>query len=328
MKTAVAILNWNGFSLLNKFLPSVIKNTPNNVDIYIIDNGSTDNSVDFIKTNFPSVKIISLDDNYGFAKGYNLGIKKIDADIICLLNNDIEVTSNWIGPIIKLFKSEKNTAIIQPKLLDYNNRKMFDYAGAAGGFLDKFGYPYCRGRMYNNIETDDGQYDDISKIFWACGACFFIRKEIFELANGFDENYWAHMEEIDLCWRTQNLGYHVKYHYESIVYHLNAGTLNASDPKKTYFNFRNQLYTLTKNCKENLFLLLFFKFFIDLIISIFFLLTKGIKHTLAIFRAYISFCNKLRQLMILRKNLNREIVHYNIYSVIFYFLGLKRLKKV
>ena len=204
MKTAVAILNWNGFSLLNKFLPSVIKNTPNNVDIYIIDNGSTDNSVNFIKTNFPSVKIINLDDNYGFAKGYNLGIKKINADIICLLNNDVEVTSNWIDPIIKLFKSEKNTAIIQPKLLDYNNRKMFDYAGAAGGFLDKFGYPYCRGRIYDNIESDDGQYDDISKIFWACGACFFIRKEIFELVNGFDENYWAHMEEIDLCWRTQN----------------------------------------------------------------------------------------------------------------------------
>ena len=205
---------------------------------------------------------------------------------------------------------------------------MFDYAGAAGGFLDKFGYPYCRGRIYDNIESDDGQYDDISKIFWACGACFFIRKEIFELVNGFDENYWAHMEEIYLCWRTQNLGYHIKYHYESIVYHLNAGTLNASDPKKTYFNFRNQLYTLTKNCKENLFLLLFFKFFIDLIISIFFLLTKGIKHTLAIFRAYISFYNKLRQLMILRKNLNREIIHYNTYSIIFYFLGLKRLKKV
>ena len=178
MKTAVAILNWNGFNLLNKFLPSVIKNTPAKVDIYIIDNGSTDKSIDFISTYFPSVKIMNLDNNYGYAKGYNLGIKKIDADIICLLNNDVEVTANWTDPIIELFKSEKDTAIIQPKLLDYNNRKMFDYAGAAGGFLDKFGYPYCRGRIYNNIEVDDGQYDDISKIFWACGACFFIRKDI------------------------------------------------------------------------------------------------------------------------------------------------------
>ena len=328
MKTAVAILNWNGFNLLNKFLPSVIKNTPAKVDIYIIDNGSTDKSIDFISAYFPSVKIINLDNNYGYAKGYNLGIKKIDADIICLLNNDVEVTANWTDPIIELFKSEKDTAIIQPKLLDYNNRKMFDYAGAAGGFLDKFGYPYCRGRIYNNIEVDDGQYDDISKIFWACGACFFIRKEIFELVGGFDDNYWAHMEEIDLCWRTQNLGFQVKYHYKSTVYHLNAGTLNVNDSNKTYYNFRNQLYTLTKNCKENLFLLLLFKFFIDLLISIFFLLTKGIKHTLAIYRAYISFYRKLQQLTILRKNLNREIVHYNIYSIIFYFLGLKRLKKV
>ena len=328
MRTAVAILNWNGFNLLNKFLPSVIKNTPDDVDIYIIDNGSTDKSIDFINTNFPLVKIINLDNNYGYAKGYNLGIKKIDADIICLLNNDVEVTKNWTEPVIELFKSEKNTAIIQPKLLDYNNRKMFDYAGAAGGFLDKFGYPYCHGRIYNKIEADNGQYDTISKIFWACGACFFIRKEVFEVVGGFDDNYWAHMEEIDLCWRIQNLGYHVKYHYKSRVYHLNAGTLNVSDSNKTYYNFRNQLYTLTKNCKENLFLLLFFKFFIDLLLSIFFLLTKGIKHTLAIYRAYISFYRKLQELMILRKNLNREIVHYNVYSIIFYFLGLKRLKKV
>ena len=328
MRTAVAILNWNGFNLLNKFLPSVMKNTPADVDIYIIDNGSTDKSIDFINTNFPLVKIINLDNNYGYAKGYNLGIKKIDADIICLLNNDVEVTANWTEPVIELFKSEKNTAIIQPKLLDYNNRKMFDYAGAAGGFLDKFGYPYCHGRIYNKIEADNGQYDAISKIFWACGACFFIRKEIFEVVGGFDDNYWAHMEEIDLCWRIQNLGYHVKYQYKSRVYHLNAGTLKVSDSNKTYYNFRNQLYTLTKNCKENLFLLLFFKFFIDLLLSIFFLLTKGIKHTLAIYRAYISFYRKLQELMILRKNLNREIVHYNVYSIIFYFLGLKRLKKV
>ena len=328
MKTAVAILNWNGFNLLDKFLPSVIKNTPNNIDIYIIDNGSTDKSLDFTNTYFPSVKIIKLDKNYGFAKGYNLGVKKIDAEIICLLNNDVEVTANWIEQVIELFKAEKNTAIIQPKLLDYNNRKMFDYAGAAGGFLDKFGYPYCRGRIYNKIEADNGQYDDISKIFWACGACFFIRKEVVDLANGFDSTFWSHMEEIDLCWRIQNLGYQVKYHYKSKVYHLNAGTLKVSDSKKTYYNFRNQLYMLTKNYKGNLLLLLLFKLFIDLLISVFFLLTKGIKHTLAIYRAYISFYNRIKQLMILRKNLNREIVHYNIYSIIFYFLGLKRLKKV
>jgi len=328
MKTAVAILNWNGLDLLKKFLPSVVKNTPIDINIYVIDNGSTDNSIDFINTNFSSITTIALDKNYGFAQGYNLGLKKIDAEIICMLNNDVEVTPSWTEPVLELFKLEKNTAIIQPKLLNYNKKEMFDYAGGAGGYLDKFGYPYCRGRIYNKIETDNGQYDDISKIFWACGACFFIRKKVFDLAKGFDSNFWAHMEEIDLCWRIQNLGYQVKYHYESKVYHLNAGTLNVSDSNKTYYNFRNQLYMLTKNYRGNLFLLLFFKFFIDLLISVFFLLTRGIKHTLAIYRAYISFYKRIKQLLILRKNLNKEIIHYNIFSIIFYFIGLKRLKKV
>jgi len=328
MKTAVAILNWNGLDLLKKFLPSVVKNTPIDINIYVIDNGSTDNSIDFINTNFSSITTIALDKNYGFAQGYNLGLKKIDAEIICMLNNDVEVTPSWTEPVLELFKLEKNTAIIQPKLLNYNKKEMFDYAGGAGGYLDKFGYPYCRGRIYNKIETDNGQYDDISKIFWACGACFFIRKKVFDLAKGFDSNFWAHMEEIDLCWRIQNLGYQVKYHYESKVYHLNAGTFNVSDSNKTYYNFRNQLYMLTKNYRGNLFLLLFFKFFIDLLISVFFLLTRGIKHTLAIYRAYISFYKRIKQLLILRKNLNKEIIHYNIFSIIFYFIGLKRLKKV
>ena len=328
MKTAVAILNWNGLSLLTKFLPSVVNNTPNDIDIYVIDNGSTDNSIDFINTNFSSITTIALDKNYGFAQGYNLGLEKIDAEIICILNNDVEVTPNWTDPVLELFKLEKNTAIIQPKLLNYNKKEMFDYAGAAGGFLDKFGYPYCRGRVYNRIEIDNGQYDDIKEIFWACGACFFIRKEVFDLANGFDNKFWAHMEEIDLCWRTQNLGYKVKYISKSKVYHQNAGTLGQNSPKKTYLDFRNQLYMLTKNYKDNLFILLFFKFFIDLIVSIFFLLTRGIKHSLAIFKAYISFYKKLNHLMILRKSLNKKIKHYNTYSVIFYFIRLKRLKKV
>ena len=321
MKTAVAILNWNGLDLLKKFLPSVVKNTPIDINIYVIDNGSTDNSIDFINTNFSSISTIALDKNYGFAQGYNLGLKKIDAEIICMLNNDVEVTPSWTEPVLELFKLEKNTAIIQPKLLNYNKKEMFDYAGGAGGYLDKFGYPYCRGRIYNKIETDNGQYDDISKIFWACGACFFIRKEVFDLAKGFDSNFWAHMEEIDLCWRIQNLGYQVKYHYKSKVYHLNAGSLKVSDSKKTYYNFRNQLYMLTKNYKGNLFLLLFFKFFVDFIIALFFLITRGINHTIAIFRAYISFYKKLKQLIIIRKSLKQEISHYNAFSIVFYFIG-------
>lgn len=325
MKTAIAILNWNGIDLLKKFLPSVINKTPEQIDIYVIDNGSSDDSVKFIENTFSSIKIIKLDKNYGFAKGYNIGIQRIDAEIICLLNNDIEVTASWIDPVLELFKLEKNTAIIQPKLLNYNKQEKFDYAGAAGGFLDKFGYPYCRGRVYNSIETDNGQYNDVSEIFWACGACFFIRKKVFDLANGFDDKFWAHMEEIDLCWRVQNLGYKVKYHYKSEVYHLNAGTLNISNPKKTYFNFRNQLYMLTKNYKDNIFILLFFKFFIDIIISVFFLISKGTKHTIAIFHAYLSFYRQFKHLMIIRKGTERTVVHYNTFSIIFSFLDSKRL---
>jgi len=328
MKTAVAILNWNGLDLLKKFLPSVVKNTPIDISIYVIDNGSTDNSIDFINTNFSSITTIALDKNYGFAQGYNLGLKKIDAEIICMLNNDVEVSPSWTDPVLELFKAEKNTAIIQPKLLNYNKKEMFDYAGGAGGYLDKFGYPYCRGRIYNKIEADNGQYDDIKEIFWACGACFFIRKKVFDLAKGFDCNFWAHMEEIDLCWRIQNLGYKVKYIYKSKVYHQNAGTLGQNSPKKTYLDFRNQLYMLTKNYTGNIFLLLFFKFFIDLLISVFFLLTRGIKHSAAIFHAYLSFYKQFKHLMIIRKETNRIIIHYNTFSIIFCFLGIKSFKKV
>ena len=167
-----------------------------------------------------------------------------------MLNNDIEVKPGWTDPILEVFKTEKNTAIIQPKMLNYNDRKKFDYAGAAGGYLDKFGYPYCRGRLYNSIEIDNGQYDDVKEIFWACGACLFIRKKVFELANGFDNKFWAHMEEIDLCWRVQNLGYKIKYHYKSEVYHLNAGTLGQNSPKKTYLDFRNQQFNVLKTIIE------------------------------------------------------------------------------
>ena len=327
MKIAIVILNWNGKKLLEQFLPSVVKYSQE-AKIYVADNASTDESISFLTDNFKKVVIIQNKTNGGFAKGYNDALKNLNEDLLILLNNDIEVTQNWLQPIINEFNHDSSLVAAQPKILDFKNKNYFEYAGAGGGFIDQFGYPFCRGRIFNSIERDKGQYNDIKKIFWATGACLIIKNNEFKKLNGFDEKFFAHQEEIDLCWRIQNLGYHVKYHYKSRVYHLNAGTLKASDSNKTYYNFRNQLYTLTKNCKENLFLLLFFKFFIDLLLSVFFLLTKGIKHTLAIYRAYISFYRKLQELMMLRKNLNREIVHYNVYSIIFYFLGLKRLKKV
>ena len=324
MSLGVVILNWNGENLIKKFLPSVIKHTPIIHNIYLIDNGSNDDSVEFIRSNFNRVKIIQLDKNYGFAKGYNIGVKNIDDDILCLLNNDVEVSENWTEEILKQFAAEPNTAVIQPKLKDYYNKSNFDYAGAAGGFLDKYGYPYCNGRIYNNVEVDKNQYDKTREIFWACGACFFIRNNIFKKFGGFDDVYWAHFEEIDLCWRLQNHGFKIRFNAKSIVYHANGGTLNHNNPNKTYLNYRNMLFTITKNSKNNLFFLLIEKFFIDLIIAVFTLFNKGIMHFVAIIKAYLSFYKHINLLIKFRKNNKRNIKHYKIRSIICEYLFYKR----
>ena len=324
MSLGVVILNWNGENLIKKFLPSVIKHTPNIHNIYLIDNGSNDDSVEFIRSNFNRVKIIKLDKNYGFAKGYNIGLKNIDDDILCLLNNDVEVSENWTEEILKQFAAEPNTAVIQPKLKDYYNKSNFDYAGAAGGFLDKYGYPYCNGRIYNNVEVDKNQYDKTREIFWACGACFFIRNNIFKNFGGFDDVYWAHFEEIDLCWRLQNHGFKIRFNAKSIVYHANGATLNHNNPNKTYLNYRNMLFTITKNSKNNLFFLLIEKFFIDLIIAVYTLFNKGIMHFVAIIKAYLSFYKHINLLIKFRKNNKREIKHYKTRSIICEYLFYKR----
>jgi len=324
MSLGVVILNWNGENLIKKFLPSVIKYTPVIHNIYLIDNGSNDDSVEFIRSNFNRVKIIKLDKNYGFAKGYNIGLKNIDDDILCLLNNDVEVSENWTEEILKQFAAEPNTAVIQPKLKDYYNKSNFDYAGAAGGFLDKYGYPYCNGRIYNNVEVDKNQYDKTREIFWACGACFFIRNNIFKKFGGFDDVYWAHFEEIDLCWRLQNHGFKIRFNAKSIVYHANGATLNHNNPNKTYLNYRNMLFTITKNSKNNLFFLLIEKFFIDLIIAVYTLFNKGIMHFVAIIKAYLSFYKHINLLIKFRKKNKREIKHYKIRSIICEYLFYKR----
>ena len=241
MKVAVVILNWNGKELLKKFLPSV-KEHSKEATIYVADNASTDDSVAFLKLNYPEIKIIENNHNYCYAQGYYDALQDIDEDLFCLLNNDIEVTENWLTPILSEFKKNKKTAIIQPKILDYNNKDYFEYAGAAGGYIDKFAYPYCRGRIFNTIEKDKHQYNDHKTIFWASGACLFIRKTIFQTLNGFDASFFAHMEEIDLCWRAYNLDYQTKYIGDSIVFHVGGATLQNTNPKKTYLNFRNSLY--------------------------------------------------------------------------------------
>jgi len=289
MKTAVVILNWNGILLLEKFLPSVLKYSPE-ATVYVADNASTDDSISFIKAFFPSVKIVKNDTNLGFADGYNQALKHIDAELYALINSDIEVTENWLQPILKTFGNESNTAIIQPKILDFKNKKYFEYAGAAGGFIDKYGYPYCRGRIFNTLEKDNGQYDDNCEIFWASGACFFIRSQVFENLNGFDGEFFAHQEEIDLCWRAINEGHKIKYNSESVVYHVGGATLHQGNPTKTFLNFRNSLLMLTKNLpKEKLYKILLGRMILDGIAGIQFLIQGKPKHLWAVLKAHWSF---------------------------------------
>ncbi len=237
MKIAIVILNWNGKKLLKQFLPSIVNFSSNAAKIYVVDNASTDTSVSFVKKYFPTVSIIQNTQNGGYAKGYNDALHIIDADIFCLINSDVVVTRNWLAPVINIFKENKNTAIVQPKILDNKNKSFFEYAGAGGGFIDLFGYPYCRGRVFNTLEEDKGQFNDIVSIFWASGACFFIRAEVYQRLRGFDEDYFAHQEEIDLCWRVQNEGYDIKYVGGATVYHVGGATLTETNPRKTFLNF-------------------------------------------------------------------------------------------
>lgn len=288
-KTAVVILNWNGVKLLEQFLPSVIHHSPE-ATIYVADNASTDTSVAYVKAHFPTVKIISNSRNFGFAGGYNEALKQVEEEIYALVNSDIEVTENWLQPILALFEREPHTAIIQPKILDYKQKTHFEYAGAAGGYIDKYGFPYCRGRIFDTVEADKGQYDDITEIFWASGACMFIRKNIFRELNGFDSDFFAHQEEIDLCWRAFNKGYTAKYCGFSTVYHVGGATLNTGNPRKTFLNFRNSLWMMTKNLpKKQLFPTLFIRLSLDGIAGVRFFFQGKFKHTWAILKSHYYF---------------------------------------
>ncbi|MGQ7944096.1 glycosyltransferase family 2 protein [Flavobacterium sp. WC2509] len=289
MKIAVVILNWNGVKLLEQFLPSVIQFSPE-ATIYVADNASTDESVAFVKNNFPTVKVVQNKINQGFAGGYNDALQHIDAEIYALVNSDIEVTENWLKPILETFDSNPKTAIIQPKILDFKQKDYFEYAGAAGGFIDKFGYPFCRGRIFDTLEKDNRQYNDTTEIFWASGACFFIRSEVYKELKGFDEDFFAHQEEIDLCWRAINRGYSIKYNSESIVYHVGGATLQKANSQKTFLNFRNSLLMLTKNLpQKNLIQVLFIRLMLDGIAGVKFVFSSQFSHCWAIIRAHFSF---------------------------------------
>ena len=217
MKTAVVILNWNGEQMLRRYLPSVVKYSTQFAEIIVADNASTDNSLDFLKKHFPQIRTIFLDKNYGFAEGYNRALEQVEADYYVLLNSDVEVTPLWLQPLIKFMNEHKNVAACQPKLLSLNNKNMFEYAGAAGGFIDRYGYPFCRGRLFDRIEEDKGQYDDVCSVFWATGACLFIRAEQYKAAGGLDKRFFAHNEEIDLCWRLNLMGYDIYFIPQSVV---------------------------------------------------------------------------------------------------------------
>lgn len=288
-KIAVVILNWNGVQLLEQFLPSIIQYSPE-ATIYVADNASTDTSVSFVKQNFPTIQIVKNTGNYGFAKGYNEALQHIDAEIYALVNSDIEVTENWLHSILETFENETKTAIIQPKILDFKNKEYFEYAGAAGGFIDKYGYPYCRGRIFETVEKDNGQYNDALEITWASGACFFIRSKVYHELKGFDDDFFAHQEEIDLCWRAKNLDYIIKYNPNSVVYHVGGATLKQGNPKKTFLNFRNSLLMLVKNLpKENLYSVLFLRLLLDGIAGVHFIFQGKFSHCFAILKAHFAF---------------------------------------
>ena len=293
MKIAVVILNWNGVKLLEQFLPSVVQYS-SEATVYVADNASTDDSISFVKANFTTVQIIKNEYNFGFAQGYNEALKNVNADIFALINSDIEVTENWLQPIIETFKNEAQTAIIQPKILDYKRKEYFEYSGAGGGFIDKYGYPFCRGRIFETLEKDNGQYNDSCEIFWASGACFFIRSSVYKELNGFDSDFFAHQEEIDLCWRAFNNNHIIKYNGDSTVYHVGGATLNEGNPKKTFLNFRNSLLMLVKNLpKESLVKLLFLRMILDGIAGIRFLFQGKILHSIAVLKAHFYFYHLL-----------------------------------
>lgn len=251
LKTAIVILNWNGEKLLPQFLPSVIRHSQlPGTQIIVADNGSTDRSLEILSEQFPEVDILDLKQNHGFARGYNEALRQIEADYYVLLNSDVEVTEDWLEPVVHLLDSDPEIGAIQPKILSYSQRDTFEYAGAAGGFIDKYGFPFCRGRILNVIEKDRGQYDQPREIFWGSGACLFIRSELYHSVGGLDVDFWAHMEEIDLCWRIKNRGFKVVYCPDSTVYHLGGGSLPYNSPTKLYLNFRNNLCMLHKNLPE------------------------------------------------------------------------------
>ncbi len=308
-KVAVVILNYNGKKFLEKFLPEVLLHSNEVAEVWVADNCSRDHSVAFLRERFPEVRLIENGNNGGFAAGYNQALQQIEAEYYVLLNSDIEVTPNWIQPVIDLMESDAQVVACQPKIRSYFEKEKFEYAGASGGFIDKYGYPFCRGRIFQQLETDKGQYDDPTEVFWATGACLFVRAEVYHHLGGLDEDFFAHMEEIDFCWRAKNRGYRVMVNPASEVYHIGGGTLPKSSSRKTYLNFRNNFVLLYKNLPSDRLIKVFIaRLFLDGVAAMKFLLQGGVGDFFAVIKAHLYFYRHFSTLRKKRRNLQQHHV--------------------
>ena len=288
-RVAIVILNWNGRAMLERFLPSVLASSEG-AQVVVADNGSSDDSVEFMQRQYPQVPLLLFDKNYGFAEGYNKALAQVEADYYVLLNSDVECTPQWYVPVLEMMEREPQVAVAQPKLLMYDQKDTFEYAGGAGGFIDKYGYPFCRGRLFNTLEKDDGQYDDECDIFWATGAAMFVRASVWKELGGLDGDFFAHMEEIDFCWRTKLAGYRVRYCPQSVVYHVGGGTLPKSSPFKTELNFRNNLSMLYKNLPASRrWKVLFMRMWLDRVAAIKFLMEGHVGEYTAVRKAHKQY---------------------------------------
>ena len=337
MKVSVVILNWNGRNFLRQYLPALVKysNLPE-VEVVVADNGSTDNSREVVEKEFPSVRYLQLKENYGFAEGYNQALAQIEAEYYLLLNSDVEVTKNWLEPLIEMMDANVSIGACQPKILQTKKPEYFEYAGAAGGFIDRFGYPFCRGRLLDVVEKDEGQYNESGEIFWGTGACLMVRSSVWKELEGLDAHFWAHMEEIDLCWRMKNRGYKVYYNHQSTVHHVGGGSLSYGNPKKIYLNFRNNLFLLYKNLPSQLlFPVLFSRMVLDGAAALQFLATGQVAAFRKVFTAHVAFYRHLPFLRKQRKELRGNDIatkHPQIYrgSLVwnYYFRGKKKFNEL
>lgn len=329
IKIAIVILNWNGETLLRQFLPSVVKYSKDEGNLVVIaDNGSSDNSIAYVKASFPDVKCILFDKNYGFTGGYNKALQQIDAEYFVLLNSDVEVSENWIEPIVKMMDSDKEIAAAMPKILSFHNKTQFEYAGASGGYIDKFGYPFCRGRIISKTEEDKSQYDTVKDVFWASGAAMFVRADLYKKFGGLDEDFFAHMEEIDLCWRFKNAGYRIIINPESKVFHVGGGTLSNNNPNKIFLNHRNNLFLLLKNLpKHKIIPIIFIRLILDGFSGTVYLLTFKFNFFFAVLKAHFSFYSQIKKMIKKRSNQDIKVSnHKEIYqkSIVFSYFFKKK----